>query len=458
MKKIFSPTNLDIDKVILMSNNQYYSSSTWKFEKYDFDLNKLNSESIYYVIYLILKRTINGLNVKDNKEKTKYVKNGKFIYNDYYIDLPSTELQSIDRDYHKIMKFLSNKHINYENVLFRSNYKNGKTFSYSLNYKFLNSEIKIINISRLSIIRHVNKNNVASISGSEINTKLKHLKNDFLNKFRIDFDILPTLILHENIISEYSSIISLFEYNNGKRWLSINNNTDGRLHTNFTNLSKKYRKLITNDKGDKFVEIDIGSCIPFLFLLSIIYRSDLKIFISLNKNLILYQQIFDDIYKRFIQDKIEEVLINEIVKFYDLIKNDNLYSNFQKTKQDVLSIFFCKNGAKLNVENQFKELYPNLFYYLSKLKDNRTWIDRYKYPPYENSNKILAHYLFHLESSIVIYKVVDEIKKFNKKIEIITIHDCIMVPEHYVGEVKSIMEKVFDDNFKIAPNIKIKNL
>ena len=149
MKKIFLPNKIDIEKIIIASNNQFLNSITGKLEKYDFDIKKLRIESIYYILYLIFYSTIHRLNVKNQEEKNKYVNTNQFIFNDVYIDLPSTLLQSIDRDYHKIMKFLTNQHLNYDNLLFRNEYKNGKSFSYSMNYTYINSGYKIIDLTRL---------------------------------------------------------------------------------------------------------------------------------------------------------------------------------------------------------------------------------------------------------------------------------------------------------------------
>lgn len=96
MKKIFIPNKIDIEKIIIASNNQFLNSITGKLEKYDFDIKKLRIESIYYILYLIFYSTIHRLNVKNQEEKNKYVNTNQFIFNDVYIDLPSTLLQSID--------------------------------------------------------------------------------------------------------------------------------------------------------------------------------------------------------------------------------------------------------------------------------------------------------------------------------------------------------------------------
>lgn len=238
MKKIVIPTGIDIEKIIIVAQNSYLNSNTNRFEKYDFELSNLKTESIYYILYLVFYSSIYKLNVKDKIERNNYIQNGEFIYNDIYIELRSNELQKIDRDYNKILKFLCSNHFNNENILFRSNYSNGKSFGYSLNYRYLNSKFKIVNISRKSILKSLNNSCVVSISGAVINKDLRNLKNDFLNKFKINFEAFPKEVLDDNIISGYFSILSLIDYDNGSKRMSLNSLTDGRLHTNFTNLSK----------------------------------------------------------------------------------------------------------------------------------------------------------------------------------------------------------------------------
>ena len=462
MKKIFLPNKIDIEKIIIASNNQFLNSITGKLEKYDFDIKKLRIESIYYILYLIFYSTIHRLNVKNQEEKNKYVNTNQFIFNDVYIDLPSTLLQSIDRDYHKIMKFLTNQHLNYDNLLFRNEYKNGKSYSYSMNYTYINSGYKIIDLTRLSIINNIKKNCTISIKGKIIDKKLKKLKNDFLFKFDVDFSKLSNKLMSQNIISEYSSLISLFDYHNGRRWMSLNDKTDGRLHTNFTNLSSQYRKLITNKSGENLVELDIGSCIPYLFIISLMYNTKLKNLIIENDNLVLYQEIFEDNINYYTKNEIIEPLITELKHIYVDILDNNFYKRFTTgsdlQKSDILSLFFCEIGTKPKVEQKLKELYPHIHYILNQLKNNQTWIKKYGYPPYENCNKVLAHYLFHIEASIMLFKLIDNIKKYNKNIEIITIHDCVMISEKYLDEVKLIMENTFKEHIGFPPKLKVKIL
>ncbi|QHC83873.1 hypothetical protein AS589_03235 [Empedobacter brevis] len=457
MKKIFLPKSVDVEKIILTSNNQYINISTGKYENYIFDLNSLKIESIYYILFIIFRKTIQKLNVLGDHDKLKYMSNGKFISNDIYIDLPSKTLEGIDRNYNKIMKFLASKHEFYDNILFRSNYNNGKSFSYCLNYNLINSEFKIMDITKSLIIKRMNESCITSINGSIISRKLLSLKNDFENKFNIDFNELR-LSLSENIIKGYSSLFNLFDYENGKKWMSLNDEKDGRLHTNFTNLNSEYRKLVRTKKGDNLVEIDISSCIPYLLTMSIIFSEELNI--DFNVDLKKYLNLFTIIKKRFIENKCEDKLAEELKLFLHAFINDNFYSmvnnNSNFTKKDILSFYFCKNGEKPEIENHIIKLFPNFYYLLFCLKDNQTWIDYYGYPPKYNCNELLSHFLFHLEAKIMLFDVCKEIKKSNKKIEIITIHDCVLVSSKYATDVRSIIENIFINLFELPPSIKIK--
>lgn len=58
----------------------------------------------------------------------------------------------------------------------------------------------------------------------------------------------------------------------------------------------------------------------------------------------------------------------------------------------------------------------------------------------------------------MLFKLIDNIKKYNKNIEIITIHDCVMISEKYLDEVKLIMENTFKEHIGFPPKLKVKIL
>ncbi len=80
MKKIVIPTGIDIEKIIIVAQNSYLNSNTNRFEKYDFELSNLKTESIYYILYLVFYSSIYKLNVKDKIERNNYIQ----IRNHFY--------------------------------------------------------------------------------------------------------------------------------------------------------------------------------------------------------------------------------------------------------------------------------------------------------------------------------------------------------------------------------------
>lgn len=455
MKKIFLPTAIEVDKIILMTNNQYYDNSTELLSTYKFDLKTLKIESINYILFMIFRSTIFKLNALNEIERSLYINGGKLCKNDIFIELSSSTLVKINRNYNHIMDFLTNKHLNYDNILFRKKYDKGKSYSYCLNYNFINDKFRLIDINKKSIIKHMNEVYLPKISGNIINREFIALKNDFQNKFSINFNTIPTQINSLKLITEYNSILGLIDYHNGKKWMSLNTIKDGRLHTNFTVMTSKYRRLIRNKKNDEFVEVDVGACIPYLFIMSIIHQVEF----NGEDHLKRYQLLFQKLNSRITELQTMDLLKTELKIMLQALEDDRFYQLFPSlNKIEILSFFFCKNGSKPNIESMIESIFPNFYYYLYQMKNNEFWVDHYKYPPKFDCNELLAHYLFHVEATVMLHRITKSVKSSLKGINIITIHDCLMVPKQFAEEVKAIMEEEFIKLFKFKPIIKIKAL
>jgi len=458
MKKIILPSALDIEKVIFLSENKYRNIETKEFEAYNFDLKTLNIQSIQYIIYLVFQSTINSLNSLEDNKRAKYYDGNRFIYNDIYIDLPSTMLAKIDRDYKNIMSFLCNNHLYDDNILYRSRYKRGKSFSYKLNYNLISSSFQKIDINKKSILSHIKNDCKTIIECNTIKRNFLGLKNDFTERIKINIDQLPKQLETSKIISEYNSVLNLIQFYNGKKWMTLSNKKDGRLHSNFTTMKSKHRVLITNEKQEKFVEIDISSSIPFFFVLSIVYCDNIELKCPQAQHLLDYQKLFGFLKNEFKNNGAIELLKSELTIIIKAIIEGNFYELFVGLdKKSILSFFFCENNSKPHIENAVKLKFPNFHYFVSRLKDDEFWIKNFGYPSLHSCNKLLAHYLFHLESTLILYKICKRIKKTNKNIEIITIHDCLLVTEKYAEVVKKIMEDEFKEIFRISPQLKIKS-
>lgn len=455
MKKIILPTALDVEKIILMSNNKYIDTSTDLYKSYEFDLKSLKIESINYILFMIFRSTVFKLNTLNDAEKSTYIKDGRFCKNDFYIELSSSTLVKIDRNYNLIMNLLTNKHLNYDNILYRKEYNKGKSYSYCLNYNFINNQFRLIDINKKSIVKHMNEVYQPKVTGSVINRKFQALKNDFQNKFTIDFNFLSLHIDSSKLIVEYNSILGLIDYHNGKKWMSLNTEKDGRLHTNFTVMTSKYRKLIRNKRGDEFVEVDVGSCIPYLFIMSLIHNVEFHG----DDHLKRYQSLFHKLNTKIENLGTMDFLKTELKVMLHALEDDRFYQLFSSlNKIEILSFFFCKNGSKPYIEGIIESTFPNFYYYVYQMKNNEFWVDQYKCPPKFDCNELLAHYLFHIEASVMLHRISRSVKRSLKGVNIITIHDCLMVPKQFAEEVKIIMEEEFYKLFKFKPIIKFKAL
>lgn len=436
-----------------MTNNKYYDNSTSLLSPYKYDLNALKIESINYILFMVFRSTLLKLNALNEIERSFYINDGKLCKNDVYIELSSSILVQIDRNYNRIMDFLTNKHMNSENILFRKKYDKGKSYSYCLNYNFINNQFRLIDVKQKSIIKHMNEVYLPKVSGNIINREFLSLKNDFLNKFSIDFNTLPTQINSPKLITEYNSILGLIDYHNGKKWMSLNTEKDGRLHTNFTVMSSKHRRLIRNKRDNEFVEIDVASCIPYLFIMSIIH----KVEFHGDDHLKRYQLLFKKLNFRMAELKTMDLLKTELKVMLQALEDNRFYQLLPSlSKIEILSFFFCKNGSKPNIEGIIESTFPNFYYYVYQMKNNEFWVDEYKCPPKFDCNELLAHYLFHIEASVMLHIISKKVKKSIKGITIITIHDCLMVPKQFAEEVKTIMEEEFNNLYNFIPIIKIK--
>ncbi|MGV0845659.1 hypothetical protein ACTS9T_03565 [Empedobacter falsenii] len=457
MKKIFAPTLIDLDTIILISNNKYVDNNNGNFINYNFKLDEINREASYYILYIILRETLFKLNALETK--SNYISNEGLIFNDIYIDLPSKKLEGIDRNYNKIMLFLCNKHLNSENILFKKKYSSNQSYSYCLNYKYINEQFKIIEIKKRSIIKRLNEECIVRLKDKIIKRDLNYLYEDFTEKIIVKLDNLDSKVSNNNIINEYISLVNLFDFYNGKKWMSFNKNTDGRLHHNITNMRSIHRILLRNHNDEDFAEIDISSCIPYLLIMCFLKLDENYEINNLNDDLINYRKLFK-IALESLEGESKEKFISEASKilisiienrFYELVIGD---SNLNK--KDILSYFFCKNKSKPLIENHIKNFFPNFYYLVYKMKENQFWISNFGYQPLVDCNKMLAHFLFHLEAHIMLYKVVPTIKKKFKKITVITIHDCIMVPKKYEKEVVYKLKEIFKSIFYLSPSLKVK--
>ncbi|WP_291100680.1 MULTISPECIES: hypothetical protein [unclassified Empedobacter] len=452
---------------ILLNENHYKSIIDVFWDIYNKQLNidlEINFEIIDDLINKLDRNNDKLINLFYSTNKTE----------DYYYSFNPIEEKNYISSKFKPLEVLT--FLNIHNDLNESIFKN-KLFlnmSYDKEAAFSKGEVKFL-ISNLILEATTKITNIIScIDNNDILTfenLLEKLPNDFylyylekytnesLEKIIVKLDNLDSKVSNNNIINEYISLVNLFDFYNGKKWMSFNKNTDGRLHHNITNMRSIHRILLRNHNDEDFAEIDISSCIPYLLIMCFLKLDENYEINNLNDDLINYRKLFK-IALESLEGESKEKFISEASKilisiienrFYELVIGD---SNLNK--KDILSYFFCKNKSKPLIENHIKNFFPNFYYLVYKMKENQFWISNFGYQPLVDCNKMLAHFLFHLEAHIMLYKVVPTIKKKFKKITVITIHDCIMVPKKYEKEVVYKLKEIFKSIFYLSPSLKVK--
>lgn len=459
MKYIIVP-HIDLESIW---NSQFYDHNQGVFVPYDYSLTKKNFESAYYFLSLILEKTF--WSILNSEEDLKQINTYGFIYNNHFISLNSIELQKIDRDYNKILKFLCNSHENHKNILFQKPYsiKKKKCRNYCLNIEHLTERYKLVKISSKAIQKRIMVNGICN----ETQSSYKRLTKD-LKSVSIDIDIKSiSLTFYEKQVNQYLQYHSLINLYNKNYRISRNKNTDGRIHTNVTNMPKKFRKYLQSSRMNKFVGIDFSSSIFYALLIILTNHNKIKInnkFIKFYINhLILVKNAIT------LSHKAIEGFELEVANMYNMISKGDFYSAFISESND----------ASLQVKNIKKELIASLF---RRYMDGKEIILSHKFPILskiihefknpkllkqrilenqlsdlnpEYGHKYLSHLLFQAEAYIIYNIILQPIyRKFNDT-TILTIHDSILVEKGYEEKLRLHIVETLKYHFSISPNLNI---
>ncbi len=499
--KILLPKNLDLEKLVKENNKSL-------------DINYLK-----FLIHYILDNLIYQVRATDN------------IYNEIeksYVPISTTNLIVNNKKHKEHIQFLQEPLIDHVilkrgkpidtkrySILYRSSegYVPGKhPYKYKLSKLFHKEDLKIDYINSQNLVKKIisKKTNIASEAK---NGKYKFLGKYFNpKKLSIDFDKAMTLC-NENRKShkDYSQYLfessHILDFSNGVFNIYFNKNTDGRLHSSFTQIPKLYRKYVLYD-NKPLVEIDISN--------SILY------FLSMYLNSIINSKGIDNKgidNEGIINECIDNNCVNKDNIYYNsnnCINKDyiyNIYYNSNKNNNHSLPLMLVKNPEILNnkefsllkkestdgsfydnfitafegeyKEYEFKEFYeedyPDPYEGTHKQKrrvikrrllkmifseithfDKEQEIFRKRFPTildilnnYKKKNKynLLSHLLQQFESHFVLDCVAREFNKnFHRKgVPIFTIHDAIAVPEEYKDHFKEIAKSVFISKFGCHP-------
>lgn len=401
-------------------------------KKGTFKTIKVNHDFNNYILFVLLNRTFL------NKEKVDV---------DNYHSLSSTILQAIFRGYNDHMKLFGQKVINGKKILFRQDYiKSKKCYGYNINKSLISFDVEFIEIKSRKIIKLLKP-----INENE-NTNLYPFL-DLFSSIQVDSepfkrDQRPKINSYQEFGKYFSDHIAIASIKNNHFRISRSLNTDGRLHSNFTNTSKALRKYLSinsNNTNNKLIQIDVNASV-YRLLYYLFSTNTNKVSNYLNKSYIdinIANHIM--LVKNSIKVKTEEIKYFEhLLKeedFYNSIKEELLGSEYvgrykeRKTfKKDLLSMLMSPNGMYEELESIFEKRFPSIFSFIRAIKSNNNM---------EQEHKMMSYILFQLEASVMIDLVAMGLINHKNQIKFITIHDCIMVEETYKEFVIELIKNTY---------------
>jgi len=179
------------------------------------------------------------------------------------------------------------------------------------------------------------------------------------------------------------------------------------MHTNFTILKSFIRKNCLLLDGQETHEIDIVNSQP-LFLNKIIIDSGTK---WVNK---------DEI------DLFRDLTING--KYYQYFMNHMRTSDSSMFKEITYKVLFCRNIQHSKADKVFKEFFPTIHNFIRLYKKEK------------GDFKVLAYELQKAESNLIFNKIIREVKNYYPDINIVTVHDSIIIPRKRKNEVEDIFK------------------
>lgn len=348
-----------------------------------------------------------------NELLTKYTLTGEISFTIWSIILQ----EMYGKHYARYIEYLVDNDI----IILTQNKQVGKTSRrYKINLKFIQDEkIRRYEFYDKFLYKKIQRRKIdvsfTSLTSSPINELVRMKIIEDLSYVNVDCDKAM------NYLNNIKNDITLDSYL--KNEISITNisNNDiyykfdgyGRFHTNFTTLKKYIRNNYLKINNEDIFEIDIKNSQPFFLAI-----------------------LMKDYYKF-------KTIPEGIKTYIDLAYNGLFYEDFEEkcsvdiptrelAKKYVYKVFFGKN-VKNKINLLFKKYYPEVYEFILNYKN--------EYRDY----KALSHKLQKLESDFIFNHVVYDIMILNPEINLITIHDSIIVSYRY----KKIVEEIFDRNIRM---------
>ena len=251
--------------------------------------------------------------------------------------------------------------------------------------------------------------------GSLIDNDIKIKLVDDLFKVQIEFDrsIFYLDTLKENDIDIYNRNRYSVECINDKH-IFYHFDNYGRMHTNFTILKSFIRKNCLLINGEETYEIDIKNSQP-LFLTKLIKDSGTK----------------------WVNDK-EYDLFKDLTisgKYYNYVMDAFKIKDRNIAKEMTYKVLFGRNGSNSKADKMFSHLFPTIHHFIKLYKKEN---DDYK---------VLAYELQKAESNLIFNKIIRQIMTLYPQINVITVHDSIIVQKSHKDSVWAIFQTKLLEEF-----------
>ena len=400
---------------------------------------------------------------------------------DDYIPFPSDELKSYRGDYNQYLKFLSKirilKKLNYSTDQNQcTKYKFDYKKAYYLGYRTFDLE-------NIEIKRSIRRQKSDYLFQGYKDKDVEHLTKWFDDDLQFDekkcSQLLPSILTKKGItynendddsvtirkylrIQSYNRSAGELTHKNFR--MSRNKDSDNRLHTNLTNLSKKLRQFVKY-KGETLHSWDIKNSQPFFISILIeglknnnrnIIRNINKVYGNNNNGIIstisstfLSDKGFQEEFETLKKWTLQGVFYDEVIGIYNLqkgkfdeyaVKVFNVMTNKTfdkgfKCKRDAskaltLRLLYSPGKKEDKHYKAFKSRFPKVCDFFIFLKN---------YSGGEDSHKKFPKLLQHIEADCVIDNVTKKIAKKHPHAPIFTVHDSIVTTEEYIDEFQDLM-------------------
>lgn len=439
----------------------------------------LDPEYLKYLIHLTLSQIAFFHQDKDSKKPISYSD-----VTEVYKQIHSDDLLVSNPKHKKHIDFLRNEFFGYTrkksrtrfkettvSVFHSKRYEEGKrAYSYKLNPIFLKQRLKVEYITTPRFIKKV-KDSFTVLPSVIRNGKYRFLGKFFdENKLKVNFDEAVRFCEeryeeHEEYERYVSELNQLVDLRNGCYKIYNTPETDGRIHSNITSLSKVYRRFLTYD-CKRLVEVDLSSSIIYFIAMLINNRikvdnihvifpintfyplmlaKTLKSLDIVEKELLEAKCVSGEFYELFISDFRSSFTWYRLKSMFKSVSKDEFDGSHKQVrkiaKKYLLAMIFADIDCYTKVQDIFRKKFPNLLDVLILFKK------KFGY-------KSLSYLLFQMESCLMLDKVA---RRFNAKhwrvAPIFSLHDCLITTVDYESQLQAILTEVFKEEFDVAPRV-----